>query len=62
MIFEMTRDYSIIVPLMIRNLLSLSFPTSFSRADFMRRSPYKEGVFLPTAEIREELAACRVGR
>ena len=62
MIFEMTRDYSIIVPLMIANLISFFISQRLQRAPIYEALALQEGVFLPTAESREELAGIRVGQ
>ena len=62
MIFEMTRDYSIIVPLMIANLLSFFISQRLQRAPIYEALAIQEGVFLPTAESRDELAGIRVGQ
>jgi CIC family chloride channel protein len=62
MIFEMTRDYSIIVPLMIANLLSFFISQRLQRAPIYEALALQEGVFLPTAESRDELAGIRVGQ
>jgi chloride channel protein, CIC family len=62
MIFEMTRDYSIIVPLMISNLISFIISQRLQRAPIYEALALQEGVFLPTDESREELAGIRVGQ
>ena len=62
MIFEMTRDYSIIVPLMIANLISFFISQKLQHAPIYEALALQEGVFLPTAESREELAGIRVGQ
>jgi CIC family chloride channel protein len=61
MIFEMTRDYSIIVPLMIANLVSFFVSYTFQREPIYEALARQEGVFLPTAEGREESENLRVG-
>jgi len=60
MIFEMTRDYSIIVPLMISNLISFVISYELQREPIYEALALQEGVFLPTGESREELAGIRV--
>jgi chloride channel protein, CIC family len=60
MIFEMTRDYSIIVPLMISNLISFFISQQFQREPIYEALALQEGVYLPTGESREELAGIRV--
>jgi len=61
MIFEMTRDYSIIVPLMISNLISFFISQQFQREPIYEALALQEGVYLPTGESREELAGIPVG-
>ena len=60
MIFEMTRDYSIIVPLMISNLISFFISRRLQREPIYEGLATQEGVHLPTAESREEWAGERV--
>lgn len=60
MIFEMTRDYSIIVPLMISNLISFFISQQLQREPIYEALALQEGVYLPTGESREELAGIRV--
>lgn len=62
MIFEMTRDYSIIVPLMISNLISFVISYELQREPIYEALALQEGVFLPTGESREELEGVRVGQ
>jgi CIC family chloride channel protein len=61
MIFEMTRDYSIIVPLMISNLISFFISQQLQREPIYEALALQEGVYLPTGESREELAGIPVG-
>jgi CIC family chloride channel protein len=61
MIFEMTRDYSIIVPLMISNLVSFFVSYTLQREPIYEALARQEGVFLPTAETRSESQGIRVG-
>jgi len=61
MIFEMTRDYSIIVPLMISNLVSFFVSQRLQPEPIYEALAHQEGVFLPTLESREVQAAFRVG-
>lgn len=56
MIFEMTRDYSIIVPLMIANLIAFFVSYQFQRQPIYEALAHQEGVFLPTGESRDHLA------
>jgi CIC family chloride channel protein len=60
MIFEMTRDYSIIVPLMISNLISFFISRRLQPEPIYEALALQEGVYLPTGEEREELAGVRV--
>src|SRR5579872_7076957 len=62
MIFEMTRDYSIIVPLMIANMISFFISQRLQRAPIYEALALQEGVFLPTGESREELSGTRVAQ
>jgi CIC family chloride channel protein len=54
MIFEMTRDYSIIVPLMISNLVSFFVSQLLQPEPIYEALARQEGVFLPTLEGRHE--------
>jgi chloride channel protein, CIC family len=56
MIFEMTRDYSIIVPLMISNMISFIISRHLQPEPIYEALALQEGVYLPTAESREELS------
>jgi len=60
MIFEMTRDYSIIVPLMISNLISFFISQHLQHEPIYEALALQEGVYLPTGESREELAGIHV--
>jgi CIC family chloride channel protein len=60
MIFEMTRDYSIIVPLMISNLVAFFVSYKLQRQPIYEALAHQEGVFLPGAEDREHLARMQV--
>lgn len=60
MIFEMTRDYTIIVPLMISNLISFFISQQLQREPIYEALALQEGVYLPTGESREELAGIPV--
>ncbi|HEY6989712.1 MAG TPA: chloride channel protein [Bryobacteraceae bacterium] len=61
MIFEMTRDYTIIVPLMISNLISFFISQQLQREPIYEALALQEGVYLPTGESREELTGIPVG-
>src|ERR1019366_7444440 len=60
MIFEMTRDYAIIVPLMISNLISFFISRRLQPEPIYEALALQEGVYLPTGESREELSGDRV--
>jgi CIC family chloride channel protein len=49
MIFEMTRDYAVIVPLMIANLTSLFISRRFQRQPIYEALAHQDGIHLPTA-------------
>ncbi len=56
MIFEITRDYSIIVPLMISNLMSYFISSRLQEEPIYEALQHQDGVYLPTgARAREEL-------
>jgi len=60
MIFEMTRDYSIIVPLMISNLISFFVSYKLQESPIYEALGAQEGVSLPSVEEREQLARMQV--
>ncbi|MBI1897944.1 MAG: chloride channel protein [Acidobacteria bacterium] len=60
MIFELTRDYSIIVPLMVSNLISYFVSYRLQREPIYEALALQDGVYLPTGESRAELAGIRV--
>lgn len=62
MIFEMTRDYSIIVPLMISNLISFFISQHLQHEPIYEALALQEGVYLPTGESREELSGIQVSK
>ncbi len=53
MIFEMTQDYAVIVPLMIANLVSLFIASRFQREPIYEALAVQDGIHLPTAESRQ---------
>jgi CIC family chloride channel protein len=61
MIFEMTRDYSIIVPLMISNLISFVVSLKLQPQPIYEALAHQEGVVLPSAEEREALGRMQAG-
>lgn len=52
MIFEMTRDYSIIVPLMISNMISFFISQKLQQEPIYEALAHQEGVHLPTLQER----------
>ena len=60
MIFEMTRDYSIIVPLMISNMISFIVSYRLQREPIYEALAHQEGIYLPSGETREHLSRLRV--
>jgi CIC family chloride channel protein len=52
MIFEMTQDYAVIVPLMISNLISLFIASRLQRTPVYDALAVQDGIHLPTAEGR----------
>jgi chloride channel protein, CIC family len=54
MIFEMTQDYAVIVPLMIPNLMSLFISSRFQRQPIYEALAVQDGIHLPTAEARQQ--------
>jgi CIC family chloride channel protein len=56
MIFEMTRDYSIIVPLMISNLISFYISNRLQREPIYEALQHQDGIHLPAgARDRQEM-------
>ena len=53
MIFEMTQDYAVIVPLMISNLVSLFISSRLQRTPIYEALAIQDGVHLPSAESRQ---------
>jgi CIC family chloride channel protein len=62
MIFEMTRDYSIIVPLMISNLISFIVSYRLQREPIYEALAHQEGVTLPSDELREQISRLHIGK
>jgi CIC family chloride channel protein len=54
MIFEITRDYAVIVPLMISNLISFFISSRFQREPIYEVLAHQDGIHLPTAESRTQ--------
>ena len=59
MIFEMTRDYSIIVPLMISNLVSFYISYKLQRVPIYEALAHQVGIHLPSANTRQRLSHFR---
>lgn len=53
-IFEMTQDYAIIVPLMIANLISLFIASLLQKKPIYEALAVQDGIHLPTAASRRE--------
>ncbi len=62
MIFEMTQDYAVIVPLMIANLVSLFISSQLQHTPIYEELAEQDGIHLPTAESRNRLAQRQVVR
>jgi CIC family chloride channel protein len=60
MIFEMTRDYTIIVPLMISNLVSFYVSYTLQRTPIYEALAHQLGIHLPSASTRQDVAHLRV--
>ena len=54
MIFEITRDYAVIVPLMISNLVSFFISAKLQRKPIYEELARQDGIHLPTAESRKQ--------
>jgi CIC family chloride channel protein len=54
MIFEITRDYAVIVPLMISNLVSLFIASRLQKQPIYESLARQDGIHLPTAETRQQ--------
>jgi CIC family chloride channel protein len=53
MIFEITRDYAVIVPLMISNLVSYFISSRLQHKPIYEELAHQDGIHLPTAVTRE---------
>jgi CIC family chloride channel protein len=62
MVFEVTRDYTIIVPLMISNLIAFFISYKLQKEPIYDALGQQEGVHLPTAESRSESGRMQVSR
>jgi CIC family chloride channel protein len=54
-IFEMTQDYAVIVPLMIANLVSLFVASLLQHEPIYEALAVQDGIHLPTANTRQRL-------
>jgi len=62
MIFEITRDYAVIVPLMISSLVSFFISARFQKQSIYEVLAHQDGIHLPTAETRQHEAQRRVAQ
>jgi CIC family chloride channel protein len=62
MIFEITRDYSVIVPLMIANLVSLFIASQLQRIPIYEALALQDGIHLPNLKTRHELGRRKVAQ
>ena len=62
MIFEVTRDYTIIVPLMISNLIAFFISQHWQREPIYEALARQDGVHLPTGEHQARRTRLRVAR
>jgi CIC family chloride channel protein len=60
MIFEMTRDYTIIVPLMISNLVSFYISSRLQRTPVYEALSQQIGIHLPSAHTKRDASQYRV--
>jgi len=60
MIFEITRDYAVIVPLMISNLVSFFISSRLQRQPIYEVLAHQDGIHLPSAETRQQQGQLRV--
>jgi CIC family chloride channel protein len=62
MIFEMTQDYAVIVPLMISNLVSLFICSRLQRQPIYEALAVQDGIHLPTVETRQRYGQRQIVR
>ena len=62
MIFEMTQDYAVIVPLMIANLVSLFIASRLQKEPIYEALAIQDGIHLPSAESRQRRAPRQIIR
>src|SRR5260370_41875796 len=60
MIFEITRDYAVIVPLMISNLVSFFISSRLQRQPIYEVLARQDGIHLPSAETRHQQGQLQV--
>jgi CIC family chloride channel protein len=60
MIFEMTQDYAVIVPLMIANMVSLFIASRLQHAPIYEALAVQDGIHLPSAKTRQRLGRRQV--
>jgi CIC family chloride channel protein len=60
MIFEMTQDYAVIVPLMIANLVSLFIASRLQHEPIYEALAIQDGIHLPSAESRQRFGGRQV--
>src|SRR3974377_2289091 len=61
MIFEITRDYAVIVPLMISNLVSYFISSRLQKAPIYEQLAEQDGIHLPRAGSNRERLQRQVG-
>jgi CIC family chloride channel protein len=62
MIFEMTQDYAVIVPLMISNLVSLFISSKLQPKPIYEALAIQDGIHMPSVELRQRNAQRHVAR
>jgi chloride channel protein, CIC family len=62
MIFEITRDYAVIVPLMISNLVSFFISSRFQKQPIYEVLAQQDGIHLPSVETRQQLEQRQVAQ
>jgi len=55
MIFEMTRDYAVIVPLMIANMTSLFISSRFQKQPIYEALAHQDGIHLPSRSTQDDV-------
>jgi len=62
MIFEMTHDYAVIVPLMIANLASLFISSRLQKEPIYEALAHQDGIHLPGSKTRDQVGQRRVSQ